>query len=31
LLQVDIAQIVVHEADKPNAVVDLLEADELAG
>jgi hypothetical protein len=26
LLQVDIAKIIIHEADEPNALVDLLEA-----
>ena len=31
LLQVDIAEIVVHEADEPYAVVGLLDADILAG
>src|ERR1700747_848507 len=31
LLQVDIAQIIIHEADEPNALVDLLEAKRLTG
>jgi hypothetical protein len=31
LLQVDVAEIVGHEADEPDASVDLLEADLLAG
>ncbi len=31
LFQVDISQIVVHEAYEPNRVVDLLAADDLAG
>src|SRR5262249_46878251 len=31
LLQVDIAQVIIHEADKPNALVDLLEAKRLTG
>jgi hypothetical protein len=31
LLQVDIAEIVVHKADDPNAVVDLFDAEALAG
>src|SRR3546814_20140099 len=31
LLQVDVSQIVVHEADEPNAVVDLLDSEALAG
>jgi hypothetical protein len=30
LLQVEVAEIVVHEAGEPNAVVDLLEAEPLA-
>ena len=29
LLQVDIAQIIIHEADEPNALVDLLDAKRL--
>jgi len=29
LLQVEISQIIVHEADEPNAVVDLLDAESL--
>lgn len=29
LLQVDIAQIIVHEADEPNAIVDLLDSEPL--
>src|SRR3546814_14759 len=29
--QVDVSQIVVHEADEPNAVVDLLDSEALAG
>jgi hypothetical protein len=31
LLQVDIAKIIVHEGDEPNAVVDLFDAEGLAG
>jgi hypothetical protein len=31
LLQVDVAQIVVHEADEPYALVDFLDAEPLAG
>jgi hypothetical protein len=31
LLQVEIAKIVVHEADEPNAVIDLLDAEPLTG
>jgi hypothetical protein len=31
LLQVDVAQIIIHEADTPNAHVDLLEAKRLTG
>jgi hypothetical protein len=31
LLQIDIAKIVVHEADEPNVLADLLEADALTG
>ena len=31
LLQVDVAEIVVHEADDPNAVVDFLDAEFLTG
>jgi hypothetical protein len=31
LLQVDEAEIVVHEADEPNAVVDFLDAEALTG
>lgn len=31
LLQVDISQIIVHEADEPNAVVDFLDAELSAG
>jgi hypothetical protein len=31
LLQVDIAEIIVHEGDEPNAVVDLLDAEFLTG
>jgi hypothetical protein len=31
LLQVEVTQIIVHEADEPNAVVDLLDAEFLAG
>jgi hypothetical protein len=30
LLQIDIAEIVVHKADQPNAIVDLLDAKGLA-
>jgi hypothetical protein len=30
-LQIDIAEIVIHEADEPDAVVDFLDADRLAG
>ena len=31
LLQIDVSEIVAHEADDPNAVVELLDADALAG
>jgi hypothetical protein len=31
LLQVEISQIIMHEADEPNAVVDFLDAELLAG
>jgi hypothetical protein len=31
LLQVDVSEIVLHEADDPNAVVDLLDAEALPG
>jgi len=31
LLQVDVSEIIVHEGDEPNAVVDLLDAEGLAG
>jgi hypothetical protein len=31
LFQVDVSQIVVHEAEEPNAVVDLFDAEPLAG
>jgi hypothetical protein len=31
LLQIDIAQIIVDEADEPNSLVDLLEAEPLSG
>ena len=31
LLQVEVSQVVVHEADEPNAVVDFLDAELLAG
>ena len=31
MLQIDIDQIVMHKADQPNAVVDLLDAEGLAG
>jgi len=31
LLQVEVSEIIVHEADKPNAVVDFLDAEFLAG
>jgi hypothetical protein len=31
LLQVDIAQIIVDEADEPNSLVDLLDAEALSG
>ena len=31
LLQVEVSQIVVHEADEPNAVVDFLDTEFLAG
>jgi hypothetical protein len=31
LLQVYITEIIIHKADEPNAVVDLLDADGLAG
>ena len=31
LLELDVAEIVVHEADEPNAVVDLLNAERLTG
>jgi hypothetical protein len=31
LLQIDIGEIVIHKADEPDAVVDLLDADGLAG
>jgi hypothetical protein len=31
LLQVEVAEIIVHEADEPNAVIDLLDAEFLAG
>jgi hypothetical protein len=31
LLQVDVTEIVVHEAHDPNAIVDLLDADALTG
>jgi hypothetical protein len=31
LLQVEISEIIVHEADEPNAVVDFLDAELLAG
>ena len=31
LLQIDIAKIIVHEGDEPNAVFDFLEADPLTG
>jgi hypothetical protein len=30
-LQIDIAEIVIHEADEPDAVADFLDADRLAG
>jgi hypothetical protein len=30
-IQVDIAEIVAHEADDPNSVVDLFDADALSG
>jgi hypothetical protein len=31
LLQVEVSQIIVHEAEEPNAVVDFLDAELLAG
>jgi hypothetical protein len=31
LLQVEVSEIIAHEADEPNAVVDLLDAESLAG
>jgi len=31
LLQVEVSKIIVHEADEPNAVVDFLDAEFLAG
>jgi hypothetical protein len=31
LLQVDIAEIVVHEGDEPNAVIDFFDSEALAG
>jgi hypothetical protein len=31
LLQVEISQIIVHEADEPNAIIDFLDAEFLAG
>nr|WP_194295367.1 hypothetical protein [Bradyrhizobium brasilense] len=31
LLQVEVSQIIVHEADEPNAVIDFLDAELLAG
>ena len=31
LLEVEVSEIIVHEVDKPNAVVDLLDAEFLAG
>jgi hypothetical protein len=31
LLQVEVSQIIVHEADEPNAVIDLLDAEFLTG
>jgi hypothetical protein len=31
LLQVEVSQIIMHEADEPNAVVDFLDAESLAG
>ena len=31
LLELDIAEIVIHEADEPNAVVNLLDAEPLTG
>lgn len=30
MLQIDVAEIVVHEADEPNTVLDFFEAEELA-
>jgi len=31
LLQVEVAEIIVHEAGEPNAVIDLLDAESLPG
>jgi len=31
LLQVEVSKIIVHEADEPNAVIDLLDTEFLAG
>ena len=30
LLQIDIAEVVIHEADEPDAIVDFLDTDSLA-